>query len=149
MAAGAKDQIRKVLEAAKFIKIRFPEFSSLIESIRIIESCKCKFAYANVGVIGFNPVALIPLSQPDVRGILLHEIGHHYFDLPIIPVGTPREVNAKLQIIHDVFINDRLKDYYIAIKSEFMIERSLFPETFGLPSGKSFEYYNTKLIKKL
>lgn len=149
MAVGAKYQMKKVMEAACFIKERFHEFSALIDSIKFVESDSCRFAAASKGVIKFNPVTLIPLSQPDVRAILIHEIGHHYFDAPIIPCSSDKETSRKLQIIHDVYINDNLRNYYEIIKSDMVSELFLFPERFGLPKSKSFEYYHSKLFDNI
>lgn len=142
VAAGAKDQIRKVLEAARFLSERFPQLSATIRSVEFKEDYECRIAYIQGNTICFNPIKFIPLSQPDVRGIILHELGHAFFkSIPNINPEIPDISIEVMNVASDIYINDRLRGHYAVIKSEYISENALFPETYGFPRERSYAYY--------
>lgn len=84
-------------------------------------------------VMGYNPSFVATLNNEELAGVLLHEVSHVVRNTPWrMPEGDPYLKN----LAADIAINADLKRSGVTI-----LKTCVFPETFGVPEGRTMEIY--------
>lgn len=136
--------MRKIKEAIEFLCERFPQFEHHMRAWEVVPSEDVYIASVTPKRLEVNIDKFIPFSQPDTRGILLHELGH--IAIPGMR-GFPKkepELCAAEMVINDTFYED-----YKAMHSTYILEECMyFPHKWNMPRHQSFDFY-VKLLREI
>ena len=136
--------MKKIKEAIEFLCERFPQFEHHMRAWEIVPNDKVYMVGVNPARLSVNIDKFIPLSQPDTRGILLHELGHVAIPGMMVAAKSKSELYAAEMVINDTFYED-----YKAMHSTYMLEECMyFPHKWHMPRHQSFDVY-VKLLREI
>lgn len=130
----------KVTAARTSLVLEQPFFGSLALSLKMQADPTCETAWVDGRTLGYNPAFIEPLSHSQLTALIAHEVMHPALGHCWRRDGRdPKMWNEAC----DVAINPQLRDAGFTLP-----DGALYPSQYGLPDGKSAEWYYARIQQK-
>lgn len=128
-----KDAHRRLIGARTAMVLDQPFWGMLSSRLAIVEDPSCETAWTDGASIGYNPEFVKALTHREAIALVAHETEHC---ARAHPYRRGTREHKRFNVAADLAINSDLR------KCGFTLPKgALFPEQYGLPEGKSAEWY--------